>query len=189
MYSYIQGMIVDMAKDHIVVDNHGIGYLVYVSNPYQFTKGKDTLVYIYQHVKEDAILLFGFLTKEEKELFLKLILVKGIGCKTAIGILATGEVNAIIQAIESKNITYLKKIPGIGPKAAQQIILDLQGKFNVAVSEIILTSAEFDEATEVLIALGYRRQDVDKAMNSLSNEKLDTNTYVKKALSILVKLK
>lgn len=188
MYSYIQGIIVDMAKDYIVVDNHGIGYLVYVSNPYQFTKGKETLVYIYQQVKEDAILLFGFLSKEEKELFLKLILVKGIGCKTAIGILATGDVNAIIQAIESKNIAYLKKIPGIGPKAAQQIVLDLQGKFNSVASETILTSAEFDEAIEVLIALGYKRQEVDKAMNSLSSEKFDTNGYVKKALGLLVKL-
>ncbi|MEG0276988.1 MAG: RuvA C-terminal domain-containing protein, partial [Coprobacillus sp.] len=75
-----------------------------------------------------------------------------------------------------------------GPKAAQQIILDLQGKFNVSMSETILTSAEFDEATEVLIALGYRRQDVDKAMNALSNEKLDTNGFVKKALGLLVKI-
>ena len=187
MYSYLIGMIVDMAKDHIVLENNGIGYLIYVSNPYQFTKGKETKVYVYQQVKEDAILLFGFLTKEEKELFLKLILVKGIGCKTAIGILATGDVNAIIQAIESKNITYLKKIPGIGPKAAQQIVLDLQGKFNVIVSEAVLTSVEFDEAVEVLQALGYKKQEVDKVMNTLSHEQLDTNGYVKKALSLLIK--
>ena len=165
----------------------GIGYLIYVSNPYQFTKGKETLVYVYQQVKEDGILLFGFLSKEEKDLFLKLIMVKGIGCKTAIGILATGDVNAIIQAIESKNIVYLKKIPGIGPKAAQQIILDLQGKFNGVISEMILTSVEFDEAIEVLIALGYKRQEVDKVMNTLSQEHLDTNGYVKKALNLLVK--
>lgn len=188
MYSYIKGMIVDMARDHIVIDNHGIGYLIYVSNPYQFTKGREIHVYVYQQVKEDGILLFGFLSKEEKELFLKLILVKGIGCKTAIGILATGDVNAIIQAIESKNITYLKKIPGIGPKAAQQIVLDLQGKFHTAATEMILTSVEFDEAIEVLIALGYKRQDVERVMNTLSNEKLDTNGYVKKALSLIVKI-
>ncbi len=210
MYSYIKGQIVDMSKDHIVVDNHGIGYLIYVSNPYQFKKGKETLVYVYQQVKEDDILLFGFLTKEEKELFLKLILVKGIGCKTAIGILATGDTDAIIQAIESKNtskntrdsylydlkelaifynknIAYLKKIPGIGPKAAQQIVLDLQGKFNVLVKDTVLTSADFDEAIEVLQALGYKKQEIDKVMNQLANENLDTNGYVKKALSLLVK--
>ena len=188
MYSYIKGIIVDMAKDYIVVDNQGIGYLIFVSNPYQFTRGKETLVYVYQQVKEDGILLFGFLTKEEKDLFLKLILVKGIGCKTAIGILATGDVQAIIQAIQSKNITYLKKIPGIGPKAAQQIVLDLQGKFNVVASETILTSVEFDEAVEVLLALGYKRQEIDKVMNQLSHEQLDTNSYVKKELSLMVKM-
>lgn len=188
MYSYIKGIIVDMAKDYIVVDNQGIGYLIYVSNPYQFTRGKETLVYVYQQVKEDGILLFGFLTKEEKELFLKLILVKGIGCKIAIGILATGDVDAIIQAIESKNIAYLKRIPGIGPKAAQQIVLDLQGKFNVKASETVLTSIDFDEAIEVLQALGYKKQEVDKVMNQLVHEDLDTNGYVKKALSLLVKV-
>ena len=117
-----------------------------------------------------------------------MILVKGIGCKTAIGILATGDVQAIIQAIQSKNITYLKKIPGIGPKAAQQIVLDLQGKFNVVASETILTSVEFDEAVEVLLALGYKRQEIDKVMNQLSHEQLDTNSYVKKALSLMVKM-
>jgi len=188
MYSYIKGVIVDMARDYIVIDNHGIGYLIYVSNPYQFTRGKEAFVYVYQQVKEDGILLFGFSTKEEKELFLKLILVKGIGCKTAIGILATGDVQAIIQAIESKNIAYLKRIPGIGPKAAQQIVLDLQGKFHAMATEMVLTSAEFDEAAEVLLALGYKRQDIDKAMNTLSHEQLDTNGYVKKALSLLVKM-
>lgn len=188
MYSYIKGTIVDLARDYIVVDNHGIGYLIYVSNPFQFKRGEEALIYVYQQVKEDGILLFGFATKDEKDLFLKLILVKGIGCKTAIGILATGDVQAIIQAIESKNIAYLKKIPGIGPKAAQQIVLDLHGKFHVKASEMVLTSAEFDEAVEVLLALGYKQQDVDKAMNALSQEQLDTNGYVKKALSLLVKI-
>lgn len=188
MYSYIKGVIVDLSKDHIVLENNGIGYFIYVSNPYRFQKGKEVLVYIYQQVKEDGIFLFGFEKKEEKELFLKLILVKGIGCKTAIGILATGEVNAIINAIESNNIAYLKKIPGIGPKAAGQIVLDLKGKFNTVVQEIVFTSPEYDEAVEVLLALGYKSNEVEKVMSKLANENLDTNGYVKKALSLIVKL-
>lgn len=188
MYSYIKGIIIELSKDHIVIENNGIGYFVYVSNPYRFQKGKEMIVYIYQQVKEDDIILFGFEKKEEKDLFLKLILVKGIGCKTAIGILATGDVQAIISAIESKNITYLKKIPGIGPKAAQQIVLDLQGKFKGNVNDIVLSTPEYDEAIEVLIALGYKQSEVDKAMSKLANEKLDTNGYVKKALSLIVKL-
>ncbi|WP_295250877.1 Holliday junction branch migration protein RuvA [uncultured Catenibacterium sp.] len=184
MYSYIKGIIADLYSDHIVIDNHGIGYEVHVSNPYNFKKGDDATVYIYQQVKEDDITLFGFKKKEEKELFQKLILVKGIGCKTAIGILATGEIDAIIDAIEAKNTGYLKKIPGIGPKAAQQIILDLHGKFDKRAMKPLGTP-DYEEATEVLIALGYKQSDVEKAMKVLSSENLDTNGYVKRALALL----
>ncbi|MFV0395959.1 MAG: Holliday junction branch migration protein RuvA [Coprobacillaceae bacterium] len=187
MYSYISGKIVDIQNNHIVVDNQGMGYMLFVSNPYAFKRDEEKLIYVYQQVKEDDILLFGFETKAEKELFLKLILVKGIGCKTAIGILATGDIGAIISAIETSNVTYLKKIPGIGPKAAQQIILDLQGKFKGVTTEIVETHQELDEASEVLLALGYKKKDIDKVMATLLNEKLDTNGYVKKALGLLVK--
>ncbi|HJF40173.1 Holliday junction branch migration protein RuvA [Thomasclavelia spiroformis] len=186
MYSYIIGEIVEINVDHIVVENNGIGYLIYVSNPYEFTKGKEIKVYLYQYVKEDILLLYGFKTIEEKEMFLKLILVKGIGCKTAIGILATGDLEKIISAIETNDVNYLKKIPGIGPKAAKQIILDLQGKFN-NVSITIKTNDDLQEASEVLIALGYRKVEVDKALKVLADENLDTNGYVKRALSLLVK--
>ncbi|MBS5587719.1 MAG: Holliday junction branch migration protein RuvA [[Clostridium] spiroforme] len=186
MYSYIIGKIVAINIDHIVVENNGIGYLIYVSNPYEFVKGKEIKIYLYQYVKEDVILLYGFKTIEEKEMFLKLILVKGIGCKTAIGILATGDLERIISAIETNDVNYLKKIPGIGPKAAKQIILDLQGKFN-DVPIAIKTNDDLQEALEVLIALGYRKVEVDKALKILANENLDTNGYVKRALSLLVK--
>lgn len=185
MYSYIVGKIVEINVDHIVVENNGIGYLIYVSNPYEFTK-EEVKIYLYQHVKEDGIFLYGFKTSEEKEMFLKLILVKGIGCKTAIGILATGDLERIISAIETNDVNYLKKIPGIGPKAAKQIILDLQGKFN-NVPITIKTNDDLQEASEVLIALGYRKVEVDKALKVLADENLDTNGYVKRALSLLVK--
>ena len=186
MYSYIIGKIVEINVDHIVVENNGIGYLIYVSNPYEFTKGKEIKVYLYQYVKEDVLLLYGFKTIEEKEMFLKLILVKGIGCKTAIGILATGDLERIISAIETNDVNYLKKIPGIGPKAAKQIILDLLGKFN-DVPITIKTNDDLQEALEVLIALGYRKVEVEKALKVLADENLDTNGYVKRALSLLVK--
>ena len=186
MYSYIIGTITEINNNHIVLENNRIGYLIYVSNPYDFTRDEEIKVYLYQYVKEDAQLLYGFKTKEEKEMFLKLILVKGIGCKTAIGILATGEVTNIVSAIETSNVAYLKKIPGIGPKAAQQIILDLQGKFKNTVTEIV-NNNDLDEAGEVLMALGYKKAEVDKALAVLMSEKLDTNGYVKRALSLLVK--
>lgn len=187
MYSYINGIIKEIRKNYIVIENQGIGYLLYVSNPYEFTLEEVVKVYVYQQVKEDGIVLFGFENKEEKELFLKLILVKGIGCKTAIGMLAIGDINNIIGAIETGNVPYLKKIPGIGPKAAQQIILDLQGKFK-GINQVMHTnSSQLEEAGEVLIALGYKRGEIDKVLATMLNEPLDTNGYVKKALSILVK--
>ena len=136
MYSYIIGEIVEINVDHIVVENNGIGYLIYVSNPYEFTKGKEIKVYLYQYVKEDVLLLYGFKTIEEKEMFLKLILVKGIGCKTAIGILAAGDLERIISAIETNDVNYLKKIPGIGPKAAKQIIIAYNKSFEGALSDV-----------------------------------------------------
>ena len=185
MYSYIKGLIVDIQKDHIVVDNQGIGYLIYVSNPYSFAEGKEAVVYLYQQVKEDGIFLYGFPTLEEKELFLKLILVKGIGCKSACTMLASGDVSSICQAIESGNVAYLKKIPGIGPKAAGQIILDLQGK--ITATKEVMINEQLYEASEVLLALGYKNTEVDKVIAKLAHEKMDTNGYVKKALSMLVK--
>ena len=184
MYSYIIGEIRQIETSYIVLENENIGYLVYTANPYKFKIDTRYKIYIYQYVREDEISLYGFETKEEKELFQKLILVKGIGCKTAIGILATGEIDAIIDAIEGKNTAYLKKIPGIGPKAAQQIILDLHGKFDKRAMKP-LGSPDYEEATEVLIALGYKQNDVEKAMKVLSSENLDTNGYVKRALALL----
>ena len=152
---------------------------------YAFSKGKEVVVYLYQQVKEDGILLYGFNLKEEKDLFLKLISVKGIGCKSACTMLASGDVEGICEAIESGNMTYLKKIPGIGPKAAGQIILDLQGK--VTATKQTVVNQELEEAMEVLIALGYKQSEVDKVVKKLTDENLDTNGYVKKALSLIVK--
>lgn len=185
MYHYIKGIVVSLERDHIVLDHHGMGYIIYVANPYDYKLNQEVTVFVYQQVREDAQLLFGFKTAEEKALFLKLILVKGIGPKTAVGILACGDYNKVVGAIEEGNINYLKKIPGIGPKAAGQIILDLQGKlvFDKKVEEIDESRIE---AEEVLKALGYKAAEISAAMKKI-DEKLDTNGYVKKALSLLVK--
>ncbi len=186
MYNYIIGKITFIHRDHIVLENNGIGYSIYVSNPYSFQKDEELTLYVYQQIKEDSHLLFGFRSLEDKEIFLKLISVKGIGPKTAISALATFDSNQIITAIENGNVNILKKLPGIGPKAASQIVLDLQGKLVTQQSNMAV-SKEYDEAIEVLVALGYRQTEVIKVMKSISDLKLDTNSYVKKALSLLVK--
>ena len=128
MYDYIKGKIAELKYNSIVVDNGGVGYLIYVPNPYAFEVGKEYKVYVYQQVKEDEEALFGFKTRDEKELFLKLISVKGLGCRMALPILAVGSIQGIMDAIERENILYLKKFPKIGEKLARQIVLDLKGK-------------------------------------------------------------
>ena len=128
MYDYIKGTVTKIYSNSIVLDNNGIGYLIYTANPYSFQEGQIYQVYIFQNVKEDEMSLYGFKAIEEKELFLKLISVKGLGPKMALPILATGSVAGVIDAIERENILYLKKFPKIGDKVAKQIVLDLKGK-------------------------------------------------------------
>ena len=125
MYFYIKGTVVEQYGSYIVLDKDNIGYLINVANPYSFELNKEYKVFIYQQIREDENSLYGFKTLEEKDLFLKLISVKGIGPKMALPILATVSINGIVDAIERENILYLKKFPKIGEKAARQIILDL----------------------------------------------------------------
>ncbi|MGM9953018.1 MAG: Holliday junction branch migration protein RuvA [Intestinibaculum porci] len=189
MYNYIKGIITEFYSDHIVLENNGIGYLIYVPNPYVYKKKEEVTVYVFQSITENDMRLYGFRSAKEKDLFLMLIKVKGIGPKSAIVILASGEVNDIINAIENDNTKYLKSFPGIGPKAASQIILDLKGKFDglTRLEAMPVDNPAYEEACEVLVALGYKEKDVDKVMGSLKDEDLDTNGYVKKALALMVK--
>ena len=183
MYSYIKGVVTEIESNYIVVDNNGIGYLVYTANPYSFNISEEYKVYIYQNVKEDELSLYGFKTKEEKDLFLKLIEVKGLGCKMALPIIATGSINGIIDAIERENILYLKKFPKIGDKVARQIILDLKGK--VSVSSNVVDNCN-DELVEALKGLGYKANDVSKVIKQVnSNESLENQ--IKEALKLLLK--
>ena len=184
MYSYIKGLIVDIQSDHIVLENNGIGYLVYVSNPYAFSKGKEMIVYVYQQVKEDGILLYGFNTKEEKELFLKLISVKGLGPKLALPILATGSISGIVDAINRENILYLTKFPKIGEKLARQIVLDLKGKIDIDVTEVEDDSTE--DLMDTLSALGYKTAEIKKVIGNIDHSK-SLEEQVKEALRLLLK--
>lgn len=182
MYAFIKGKIVDIESNYIIVENNGIGYLVYMANPYSFQLEQEALIYIYQYVKEDENSLYGFKTKEEKELFLKLISVKGLGCKMALPMLATGSIEGIIDAIERENILYLKKFPKIGDKVARQIILDLKGKLVVDSNNEIINN---DELVEALKALGYKNQDIKKVLPQIKNDTIENQ--IKEALKLLLK--
>ena len=187
MYDYIKGIITELKNNAIILENNGIGYLVYVSNPYSFEIGTEHKVYVYQQVQEDDLLLYGFKTREEKELFLKLISVKGLGCKMALPILAVGSPTGIMDAIERENVLYLKKFPKIGDKLAKQIILDLKGKLEfigVGISEDEITQE--NELREVLIGLGYKEKEIKPVLARVDTS-LTIEDQVKDALKLLLK--
>ena len=183
MYGYIKGTIKEVESSYIVIDNNDIGYVIYVPNPYSYQLEEEYKVYIYTHVREDEYSLYGFKDKEEKDLFLRLISVKGLGPKMALPILATGSINGVINAIEQENILYLKKFPKIGDKVARQIILDLKGKLTSSSKEEKVVNSELIEA---LMALGYKKPDIKKVISSINSES-KIEDQIKEALKLLLK--
>ncbi len=186
MYGYISGKVVEITSSYIIVDNHGIGYLIYVPNPYGYLLEKEYTVYTYTNVREDEYTLYGFKTKSDKELFLKLISVKGLGPKMALPMLATGNTLLLEEAIEAENINYLKKFPKIGDKVAKQVILDLKGKMGVINTGIFKKEDHSDELVSALSSLGYKTADINKII-----KKVDTtasiDSQIKEALKLLLK--
>ncbi len=182
MYNYINGLVTEVFSNSITLDNNGIGYNILTSNPYSFEANCEYRVYIYQYIREDEMSLYGFKTMEEKELFLKLISVKGLGPKMALPILAMGSINGIADAINRESVLYLKKFPKIGDKLAKQMILDLKGK--ITVDGIIDNSSE--ELIEVLKGLGYKDKDIKGVVPKI-NKELRIEDQIKDALRLLVK--
>jgi len=183
MYGYIKGKVTEIESSYIILENNNIGYLIYVANPYSFQIDNEYKVYLYTQIKEDEHLLYGFKEKEEKDLFLKLISVKGLGCKMAMPILATGSINGIVDAIDRENILYLKKFPKIGDKVARQIILDLKGKLASSDNNVVNVNSEL---IEVLTSLGYKNQDIKKIVSNVDSS-LTIEEQVKEALKLLLK--
>ena len=184
MYTYLDGKITEIESSYITLDVNGIGYMVYVANPYQYNIGDISRVYIYQYVREDEISLYGFKDKREKDLFLKLINVKGLGCKMALPILATGSIDGIIDAVERENILYLKKFPKIGDKVAKQMILDLKGKLSNTID--LTMNIDNTELVETLKALGYKNVDISRVLPQV-NKGNSLESQVKEALRLLLK--
>ena len=181
MYAYLNGIIKDIESNYIVLDINGIGYLIYVANPYYYQIENSYKVYTYTHIREDEFSLYGFKSKEELDLFLKLISVKGLGPKMALPILATGSIEGIMDAIDRENILYLKKFPKIGDKVARQIILDLKGKLAKTVTNNNIN----EELTEALLALGYKNNDIKKVVASIDSN-LTIENQIKEALKLLL---
>ena len=195
MYSYIKGELVDVAGDHIVVDNNGIGYQMFISSSTHFHMpaiGEDVKVYTYLNVKEDAMQLFGFLTKEELELFKLLITVNGIGPKNALGILGTLEPADLRFAIMAEDAKAISKAPGVGAKSAQRIIIELRDKIDSVETSALTNSPVASlntmkrDVIDSLENMGYSSSQVLKAMDELEISDEDNIEDVLK--QVLVKL-
>ncbi|WP_086349549.1 Holliday junction branch migration protein RuvA [Candidatus Enterococcus clewellii] len=200
MYEYIIGTITYISPYYIVVEANGIGYQVSVGNPYRYSgKTEAVQVYLHQVIREDAHTLYGFGDLEEKQLFLKLISVSGIGPKSALAIMASEDHGGLINAIESEDAKYLTKFPGVGKKTAQQMVLDLKGKLGdlersesavEAMAKAIPSSGNqpLAEALEALGALGYSDKEIKKVTPTLEElEQAQTDEYLRTALKLMMK--
>lgn len=201
LFEYIKGLITFTGPEYIVVETGGIGYRVLTPNPFRFSKDeqKPQCIYVYQHVREDAQVLFGFSSLEEKRLFEKLISVSGIGPKGALAVLASGTPTHVVEAIEREDEAYLVKFPGIGKKTARQMILDLKGKldsvagdpltglFVPAAEETAVQDESLQEALLALEALGYSAREIKRITPKLEKESsLSTDDYIRKGLQLLL---
>ncbi|MFZ7945532.1 MULTISPECIES: Holliday junction branch migration protein RuvA [Bacillaceae] len=203
MYEFIKGTVNFVGPEYIVIENNGIGYQIATPNPFIYAIKMETMitVYTFHYVREDIMALYGFETREEKKLFTKLLNVSGIGPKGALAILASGEVQQVVTAIENEDESFLIKFPGVGKKTARQMILDLKGKLQDIVPDYFpnLFNADqfppqtqasdlaFDEAILALKALGYSEKEIKKISPELRKEQLTTDQYIKNALKRLLK--
>ncbi|MGB0203129.1 MAG: Holliday junction branch migration protein RuvA [Acholeplasmataceae bacterium] len=178
MYATIQGFVTWIEPSYIVLENQGIGYLILTPNPYSFSLNTESKVFVHHYVKEDIDALYGFQSLEAKKMFIKLINVSGIGPKSALSILANDRLDELVRAIEMADIAYLKRFPGIGPKSAQQIILDLQGKIQLSPTE---NHPKLTDVEEALVALGYKKADIKKTIATLDGN-LTIEDMIKEAL-------
>ncbi|MDR2464901.1 MAG: Holliday junction branch migration protein RuvA [Streptococcaceae bacterium] len=192
MFEYIIGKISLISPSYIVIERDGLGYKLYVANPYRFSGyvDQERKVFLHQVVREDAQMLYGFMDESEKAIFERLINVSGIGPKSALAILAPEDHLGLLTAIQNADITYLTKFPGVGKKTAQQMVLDLQDKLakefsNSGVPQPEIESGELEDALQALKTLGYAEKDLKKLKKELTGESLTTDGYIRKALKLL----
>lgn len=196
MYEYITGRLTFISPGYVVLDVNGIGYQIAMGNPYRYSSKMEQsiTIYVQQIIREDAHLLYGFETLAEKELFLRLLSVSGIGPKSGLAIMANEDHQGLIQAIEAGDVTYLTKFPGVGKKTAQQMVLDLKGKLTELVEDPMSLFYEGNddtalaEAMEALQALGYSSKEIKKVEKVLEKETLqNTDDYLRAALKLMMK--
>ena len=199
MFAYIKGSLEEKGNNYVVVENNGIGYKIFMSNISINEIGElGNIVKVHTHyyVREDNISLYGFITKEELKMFELLLSVSGIGAKSAITMLSNITPSKFALAVISNDVGELKKIPGVGPKSAQRIILELKDKLkteqaieedDVQIKCEIKKTENVSEAMEALQILGYNRREIEKVFEKIANLDVSVEELIKKALSLLAR--
>jgi len=204
MISYVKGIISEKTEELIVVENNGIGYAIRIAVSI-FDRlpalGNEVKIYTYMHVREDAMLLYGFLNKSELEVFKLMIAVSGVGPKSALGLLSILSPEDFRLAVISGDAKMIAKAPGIGAKSAQRIILDLKDKiditkiFNADEGDEIMSvrlenvnaNSPLGDAVEALVSLGYSPSQASKAVRAVAlTDDMDSEDILKSALKELV---
>jgi len=198
MIAYVKGIVADLTEDNVVIDVNGIGYNVKISASTAALVpgfGEEVKMYTYTLVREDAFSLYGFLTRDDLEIFKKCITVNGIGPKGALAILSVMDADTLRFAIMSGDAKAIAKAPGIGNKTAERLILDLKDKVSIEDTfvskeaalyqggKVAMDSPAISEAIEALVALGYGQTESAKAVKSVEGkEDMDAGELLKKAL-------
>lgn len=196
MYDYISGKLIEKNPAFAVIDNNGLGYMINISlttynDINKLSKDDVAKLFVYEAIREDAHVLFGFSSKRERELFMLLISVSGVGPNTARMILSSLSPNDLEQCIASGNVGLLKSVKGIGGKTAQRILVDLKDKIKVA-SDTLLDNSEapsavYDEALAALVMLGFSQPMSQKALKKLLRDEpsITVEAAIKKALTMM----
>ena len=209
MFAYIKGTLEMKMTEYVVIDVGGLGYKIYMSSigmEKLGNIGEEVKVYTYYRVREDDVSIYGFNSNEELRIFELLLSVSGVGAKTALAMLAVCTPSEFVLAIVSEDINVLTSIPGIGPKSAKRIILELKDKIKkeeqiqeltnasntinvkTKMQQAIENEGKITEAIVALQVLGYNKREIEKAFETLANkEEMTTEDLIKKGLTILSK--
>ena len=198
MFAYIKGSLEQKSNNFVVIDVQGVGYRIFMpTNSIEKLGniGEVVKVYTYYYVREDNISLFGFISNEELRMFELLISVSGIGAKSAITMLSEITPSKFALAVVSNDVTSLTKIPGIGKKTAERIILELKDKLKTEtaiekfedVKAKIIKDSKVDEAISALQVLGYNKKEIESVLEKIDSPSLELEEIIKQALKYLAR--
>ena len=202
MIAYLSGKLLEKQANTAIVDVGGVGYEVTIplSTFYELGEaGSDVSLRIYTHVREDAIQLFGFNSNRDRELYLRLLSVQGIGAKSAITMLSGMSADEIIMAIRTDDLARLTSIPGVGRKTAERLVIELRDKVGELSSSpdspldaerpTLPADAIFEDALSALVNLGYQKAAAEKAVKQAAQEgtEVSVQKLLRRALQVLAK--